>query len=181
MSGPSLFPAATQVITEMERAIEGRPCTSPVPWIKLVAELVGSNSQQWDLEDATRDSFATDERVANAKRDIDGLNIGRHHLIEEIDSSIAAGLDQHADAPLATESPGMVLDRLSVLVIRRVRTEAASTNQSEYVARLPELEARIAVLSAAFDSYVNELQTGTRRFVPYQHFKLYRAGAGETQ
>ena len=115
----------------------------------------------------------------DAKRGIDRLNIGRHHLMEQIDASIDAGLDQPPDAPLATESPGMVLDRLSVLVIRRVRTETASPTRSDYAGRLPELDARIAALSSAFDSYVDELQAGTRRFLPYEHFKLYRSGAAE--
>jgi hypothetical protein len=175
----SSFPTAAELITEMERAIGGGTCSSPIAWVALVAELVGSNLEQWELEDATRDPFATDEVVANAKREIDRLNIGRHHLVEQIDASIAAGLDQPADALLATESPGMVLDRLSVLVIRRVRTESASTGQSHYAARLPELAGQIAALSSAFDSYVDELQTGTRRFLPYEHFKLYRFSAAE--
>ena len=47
-------------------------------------------------------------------------------LVEEIDAAIDSILDQPATAPIATESPGMVLDRLSVLVIRRARTAAAS-------------------------------------------------------
>ena len=179
MSDQRSFPPAAQLVTEMERAIGGGPAASPIQWVNLVTELVGSNSQQWELEDTTRDPFATDEEVANAKRGIDRLNIGRHHLIEQIDATIAAGVDQPADAPLATESPGMVLDRLSVLVIRRVRTEAASTIQSEYAARLPEIEAMITALSAAFDAYVDELQAGTRRFLPYEHFKLYRPSAEE--
>jgi hypothetical protein len=171
------FPTAAELVTEMERAITGGACASPIPWVTLVAELVGSNLEQWELEDATRDPCATDEEVANAKRGIDRLNIGRHRLVEQIDTSIAAGLDQPSDGPLATESPGMVLDRLSVLVIRRVRTESASTAQTDYAGRLPELDARIAALSSAFDSYVDELQVGTRRFLPYEHFKLYRFGA----
>jgi hypothetical protein len=50
---------------------------------------------------------------------------------------------------------------------------------SDYRERLPELEARIAALSSAFDTYVGELHAGTRRFLPYEHFKLYRSGAAE--
>jgi hypothetical protein len=179
MSDLRSFPSAAELVTEMERTIEGGASASPIPWVTLVAGLVGSNLEQWELEDATRDPCATDEEVADAKRGIDRLNIGRHHLVEQIDASIEAGLDQAPDAPLATESPGMVLDRLSVLVIRRVRTAAASTTQSDFAGRLPELDARIAALSSAFDSYVDELQAGSRRFLPYEHFKLYRFGAAE--
>ena len=173
------FPTAEELVSEMQRAIMGVACDSPTPWVTLVAALVGSNLKQWELEDATRDPCATEEEVAHAKRGIDRLNLGRHHLVEEIDASIAAGLDQPPDAPLATESPGMVLDRLSVLVIRRSRTESASVRHSDYAERLPELDARIAALSSAFDTYVGELQAGNRRFLPYEHFKLYRSDAAE--
>ena len=173
------FPTAEELVSEMQRAIMGVACDSPTPWVTLVAALVGSNLKQWELEDATRDPCATDEEVAHAKRGIDRLNIGRHQLVEQIDASINAGLDQPPDAPLATESPGMVLDRLSVLVIRRVHTETASTAQSDYGGRLPQLDARIAALSSAFDTYVAELHAGTRRFFPYEHFKLYQFGAEE--
>jgi Protein of unknown function (DUF4254) len=179
MSAVRSFPTASALVTEMERAITGAACASPILWVTLVAELVGSNLAQWELEDVTRDPRATDGEVANAKRGIDRLNIGRHHLVEQIDASIAAGLDQQCDAPLATESPGMVLDRLSVLVIRRARTESASVAESDYAGRLPELAARVAALSSAFDLYVAELQAGTRRFLPYEHFKLYRFGVAE--
>ena len=179
MRGLRSFPTAAELITEMERVLGGGRCASPLPWVALVTDLVGSNLEQWELEDATRDPVASDEEVAHAKRGIDRLNLGRHHLVEEIDASIAAGLDQPPDAPLATESPGMVLDRLSVLVIRRSRTESASVRHSDYAERLPELDARIADLSSAFDTYVGELQSGNRRFLPYEHFKLYRSDAAE--
>ncbi len=181
MSDLRSFPTAAELVIEMEQAAKGgrNASANPIPWVTFVADLVGSNLEQWDLEDATRDPRATDEDVAQAKRAIDRLNMGRHHLVEQIDASIDERLDQPPVAPLATESPGMVLDRLSVLVIRRVRTEAASKAHSDYAGRLPELDARIVALSSAFDSYVDELQAGNKRFLPYEHFKLYRFGTAE--
>ena len=101
----------------------------------LILELVDSNLRQWDLEDTTRDPGASDTRVANAKREIDRLNLARHRLVEEIDAAIDSALDQPATAPIATESPGMVLDRLSVLVIRRARTAAASSRDPRFADR----------------------------------------------
>jgi hypothetical protein len=173
----SRFPTAAELVSEMEGAISGDECGNQIAWVTLVTELVASNLAQWELEDATRDPAAGDEAVARAKREIDRLNLGRHRLVEQIDALIADGLEQPADAPLATESPGMVLDRLSVLVIRRVRTRSASASESGYTGRLSELDARIDALCSAFDSYVGELQAGTRRYLPYEHFKLYRFGA----
>jgi hypothetical protein len=167
------FPTGAELVSEMEAAIEGDTHAHPIPWVTVVLELVESNLAQWELEDVTRDPAASDKVVANAKKGIDHLNIGRHRLVEQIDALIDAGLEQSADAPLATESPGMVLDRLSVLVIRRLRTKSAIATKVDYSERVFELEARIDALSSAFDSYVEELRAGMRQFLPYEHFKLY--------
>ena len=173
------FPTGAELVDDMERAIGGDTAAHPIPCMTPLTKLLESNLAQWELEDVTRDPSASDEEVASAKREIDRLNIGRHRLVAQIDAQFAAGLEQSADAPLATESPGMVLDRLSVLIIRRVRTESVAASQPDYSERLPELDARIEALSSAFDSLVEELRAGTRRFVPYEHFKLYRFGAAE--
>jgi hypothetical protein len=173
------FPTGAELVSQMEAAIEGGTHAHPIPWVTMVLELVESNLAQWELEDDSRDPTASDEVVANAKRGIDQLNIGRHRLVEQIDAVIDAGLEQSADAPLATESPGMVLDRLSVLVIRRLRTKSATATKVDYSERVPELEARIDALSSAFDSYVEELRVGMRQFLPYEHFKLYLGVAND--
>ena len=125
------MPPAAVVVAEMERTVRGEQAAAETSRSALVADLVHSNLRQWELEDTTRDPCVSDAVVANAKREIDRLNIGRHRLVQEIDSAIDSALDQPVTAPIATESPGMVLDRLSVLVIRRARTVAASSARSE--------------------------------------------------
>ena len=89
--------------------------------------------------------------------------------------AVESNLDQAATAPFATESPGMVLDRLSVLIIRRGRTAAASLRDPGYADRVAALDAQVAALSAALDSYMQELRAGARRFLGYQSLKLYGA------
>ena len=54
--------------------------------MSLLLELHDSNLRQWDLEDGTRVSEASDSVVADAKRAIDKLNLTRHHLIQEIEA-----------------------------------------------------------------------------------------------
>jgi hypothetical protein len=172
-----VLPSAAQLAAEMERAVRGEPPSGSPALAGLVLELVGSNLRQWDLEDAARAPSASDAVVADAKRAIDRLNLGRHRLVQEIDIAVASGLDQPASASLATESPGMVLDRLSVLVIRRARTAAAlSSGDGRLADRLLMIDAQLAALTVAFDDYLEELRAGTRRFAAYEHLKLYAGG-----
>lgn len=164
--------SAAALVDEMECAVRGAPVRQP-SLDGLVMELVRSNLQQWDLEDATRDPDVSDAVVAGAKRSIDRLNLRRHNLVEEIDGFVADRLNLTATATLATESPGMILDRLSVMVIRRARTAATSSSQAGYADRIPVLDAQIAGLLDAFDTYMDELRAGTRRFLAHNHLKLY--------
>jgi hypothetical protein len=171
----ALLLSAHELVTEMERAVRGEPPRDVPALAGRAAEIVLSNLRQWELEDTTRDPQASDAVIAAAKRAIDRLNLDRHRLVQEIDAGIAASLDQPATARMVTESPGMVLDRLSVLVIRRARTAALSGCNETYAARLPGINGQLAALSAAFDDCLEDLRTGARRFVAYEHFKLYSA------
>jgi hypothetical protein len=172
-----VLPPASEIVADMERAATGQETGAETGWMTAVVELVESNLRQWDLEDATRDPGASDTQVANAKRQIDRLNVSRHRLVEEIDAAIDSVLDQSATAPLATESPAMVMDRLSVLVIRHTRTAAASRHDPKLADRVRALDAQVGALAAALDCYLDELRGGRKRFIRYQSLKLYGASA----
>jgi hypothetical protein len=176
----AVLPPVEEVAARLERALrdkDGDDGESREPVMGPLLLLHGSNVAQWELEDVTRDPAATDSVVAHAKRDIDKLNLGRHQLVEEIDVAIDAALRQSRTAPLATESPGMAFDRLSVLVIRIHRTtEAArlgSGEASSYAARLPILRQQSATLCSALQVLLHDVAEGRRRFMLYEHLKLY--------
>jgi len=184
MTARRVLPPARDIVDQMDRAISrnttaaGSGSTTGEPgWAALVLELARSNLRQWDLEDTTRDPGASDTEVAGAKREIDRLNDSRHRLVQAIDAAIDSGLSQPSNAPIATESPGMVLDRLSVLVIRRARTATASSLDSRLANRSDALESQLAALCVALDYYMDELRSGRRRFIRYESFKLYGASA----
>jgi hypothetical protein len=166
-------------VVDMERALRGEPPETVGRVTALVLELLESNVQQWDLEDATRAVDARDEIVARAKRAIDRLNLARHRLLEQVDLAVDNLLDQSPTAPLSTESPAMAFDRLSVLVIRIARTQAAAATYgpNPYADRIPLLQSQLAALSTALDALLVEVGNGTRRFRPYEHFKLYVPGS----
>jgi hypothetical protein len=175
---PSTLPTAAQIVVEMEHAVRGEPAETVDRVTALALELLESNLQQWDLEDTTRAAGATDEVVAGAKRAIDRLNLARHGLLEQLDLAIDNLVAQSPTAPVSTESPAMAFDRLSVLVIRIARTAlAASTyDSSTYAHRMPVLQSQLAALSTALDALLVDVGNGTRRFLPYEHFKLYVPG-----
>ena len=182
MTVESTLPPVAEIVDELQRALCGERPMSPNGLLSLVLELHDSNLKQWDLEDGTRVPEASDSVVADAKRAIDKLNLTRHHLIQEIDAAVHANLKQSTTATLATESPGMVFDRLSVLIIRIARTaekaQSVSDGTGTYESRLPSLQRQLAALSAALESLLDDVRTGRRRFLPYEHLKLYAAQPG---
>jgi len=182
MTVEAALPPVAEIVVELERSLCGERMVSPSGLLSLVLELHDSNLRQWDLEDGTRVPEASDSVVADAKRAIDKLNLTRHHLIQEIDAAVHANLRQSTTATLATESPGMVFDRLSVLIIRIARTAEMARSVSDgpdvYGGRLPSLQRQLAALSEALESLLREVRDGTRRFLPYEHLKLYAAQPG---
>jgi Protein of unknown function (DUF4254) len=163
-------PTSDDVVAEFRRALDD-PEHRPTRGVEgRLIDLLRSNLAQWNLEDEARGAGAEDAAVAGAKRAIDELNAGRHRIVEEIDTAIDRTVTQSASAPLATESPAMAFDRLSVLVIRIHHTER---DAGRYAARLPVLYRLLADLQQAIDGLIDDVRDGTRRFVPYQSLKLY--------
>ena len=164
------LPTSDGVVAEFRRALHD-PDHRPTRGVEArLVDLLRSNLAQWNLEDEARGPGTDAAAVAGAKRAIDELNAGRHLIVEEIDVAIDRAVTQTASAPLATESPAMAFDRLSVLVIRIHHTER---DADRYTARLPVLYRQLADLQQAIDGLIDDVRDGTRRFVPYQSLKLY--------
>jgi Protein of unknown function (DUF4254) len=179
---PANVPSVADVVAEFQHALVG-PAASPQRGIlELLLGLHENNALQWACEDVSRRADADDRAVAAAKRDIDALNRKRHDFVEAIDAALVADFDQSPSAPPTTESPGMVFDRLSVLVIRLASTaEAARAEPVDgdlFASRLPALYEQLESLQAALEALFDDVQSGRKRFVPYQSFKLYeRSGS----
>jgi hypothetical protein len=186
------MPPASEVVTSFRRWLEaqapsddrhssvdrwGSDRSDPDGLMRLLLELLRSNLEQWELEDVTRTPGMDDGTVARAKRSIDRLNLRRHRLTERVDAAIDAALVQSATAPPSTESPAMAFDRLSVLAIRLDRTHRAArlagNGGGDFDWRLPRLSGHLEELAAAIDALMEDVRAGRRRFVPYEHLKLY--------
>ncbi len=187
----SPIPPANEVVTRFRRWLatqapgddrqpsDRRVSDLPDPdkLMQLLLELLRSNLRQWELEDVSRIRGTDDATVARAKRSIDRLNLERHRIAERVDAAIDAALVQSATATLSTESPAMAFDRLSVLAIRLDRTRLAArlagNGGGDLGRRLLRLTGQLDELAAAIDALLEDVRAGRRRFVPYEHFKLY--------
>jgi uncharacterized protein DUF4254 len=171
------LPTSDRVVAEFRHALRDPTHRSATAIDRLLLDLLAGNLDQWDLEDKGRAPGVDDATIAEAKRAIDQLNTRRHQLVEAIDAAIDRAVTQTTSAPLATESPAMAFDRLSVLVIRIHHTERAAGEGAPdadlYAARLPVLHRQLADLQQAIDGLVADVRDGTRRFAPYQSLKLY--------
>jgi hypothetical protein len=49
----------------------------------------------------------------------------------------------------------------------------AGNGGGDFGSRLPRLSGQLDELSAAIDALLDDVRAGRRRFVPYQHLKLY--------
>jgi Protein of unknown function (DUF4254) len=146
----------------------------------LVTAQHRANFDLWHEEDKARDPSATDSQVADVKRAIDRLNQKRNDLVERVDTLLLAGLDENPHAPLHSETPGLIIDRLSILALkifhtheeiaRRSATEAHRNRNRD---RLALLEQQRGDLAACLDILWAEVLAGKRRFKLYRQLKMY--------
>ena len=150
-------------------------------FLALVIEQHRANFDLWHEEDRARDPFASDAEVAWVKRAIDRLNQRRNDLVEKMDLWLLAEFkDQNPAAPLNSETPGLMIDRLSVLSLRiyhmqveahrETATEAQRLRSSDRFSLLVEQRMDLA---GCFDALVASILDGTRRFKLYRQMKMY--------
>jgi hypothetical protein len=154
------------------------------PWLNLVARQHRANFDLWHIEDEARAPGATEAELAAAKRRIDTTNQRRNDLAEQLDRVLLAWLEARnlpdPAAPLHSESPGLIIDRLSILALKiyHTREEAGREDAPEGHAernqdRLAILSEQRADLAGCLDSLWQETLEGKRRFKLYRQLKMY--------
>jgi len=139
-----------------------------------------SNFDLWHEEDKARAPEATAAEIARVKRAIDLLNQRRNDLVEKMDVWLIERLEQNAAAALHSETPGLMIDRLSILALKiyHMRDEANRASATEEhrmrnVERLAVLEEQRDDLAGCLDLLWAEVLGGTRRFKLYRQMKMY--------
>jgi hypothetical protein len=153
-------------------------------WLAAVERQHRANFELWHIEDEARAPGATDAEIAGVKRRIDRTNQFRNDLAEELDRMLLAGLVERglprSAAPLNSESPGLIIDRLSILALKIYHTreeagraDAPAGHAERNRERLALLEEQRADLAGCLDALWLETLKGTRRFKIYRQLKMY--------
>jgi len=148
----------------------------------LVLEQCAQNYQLWNQEDQARRTDVSDAVIAGVKRAIDSLNQRRNDLIERLDETLLAGLGPliKEGAPLNSEPPGSMIDRLAILGLKAHHMERESLRAGAGAEHCQQCAAKLAVLreqrqdlAGCFDELLAAARSGKRRFRVYRQYKMY--------
>jgi Protein of unknown function (DUF4254) len=148
-----------------------------------IAENHRHNHLLWDEEDLARRTNVPDSEIAANKRNIDRYNQQRNDAIERIDEQLLhflSAVQPAPDARLNSETPGAMIDRLSILSyrIRQMRLQAerndvARAHIDGCLAKLVRLNEQRTDLASCLDRLLADCASGTGRFKVYRQFKMY--------
>jgi hypothetical protein len=148
------------------------------PFAQLVLDQHRANYDLWHREDEARDPHASDHTIVEVKHDIDRLNQRRNDLVEQIDITLLQITIDSPTAPLNSESPGLIIDRLSILALKIFHTQeqlhrSTPEHQHRNHSRLLVLNEQRADLAACLDDLWSDVLAGRRRFKLYRQLKMY--------
>lgn len=149
----------------------------------LCCELHQYNYTIWNKEDVARRTDVGSEVIAEVKREIDKNNQKRNDTIERVDEWLLAHCYGHLvglPLPMRAETPGGVLDRLSIIALKIFymgrQTERADVGTDHIEAchkKLAILKEQQRDLQAALTGLLDDLDAGKVKFRIYRQFKMY--------
>jgi hypothetical protein len=143
-----------------------------------------ANFRIWHAEDETRLPEASDHQVARAKHFIDRENQRRNDFTELIDTILLDYLERHGlpnrNAELHTETPGMIIDRLSILSLKLFHTAEevyradapsghSERNRERHHILIEQCDDQVECL----DRLWKRILAGERSFKQHRQLKMY--------
>ena len=149
---------------------------------RLVEENHAFNYQLWHAEDRARREDMGHEFVYHAKREIDQCNQARNNRMEAMDEWL---FNQYKPADFTqcsvnSESPGMIIDRLSILALKSYHMALQTQRQDVDAAHRQNCSNKLAIihqqveqLARCLNELLQDVQEGKRTFRIYHQFKMY--------
>lgn len=142
------------------------------------------NFTLWHIEDTARRVDVGNDVIAECKRAIDSCNQERNDFIEKVDTCLGALLSpllpKKAHTSLNTETPGMAIDRLSILALKifhmREQTLRADVDHAHIATCQKKLELLLsqrASLTVALFELLDDYRAGKKSPGIYYQFKMY--------
>ncbi len=153
--------------------------------LSLVCQQHQFNYQLWHQEDIARSPDVSDTEIATVKRAIDRLNQLRNDWIERVDDWLTRYLDEHhvvapVGAPQNSETPGSIIDRLSIIALRIFHLEEQLERTDSDEAHQEKVQYRVAVcriqqneLAICLENLLDQIVAGQVRHRTYRQFKMY--------
>lgn len=177
-------------ITDMQRETVARWHSQEIDqphdgFLGIACQQHSFNYLLWHEEDIARSPDVGDARIAQVKRAIDRYNQQRNDWIEKLDDAITdlvqqRGVAAAAGARLNTETPGSVIDRLSILALRIYHLDEQLQRTDATPQHLEAVQRKLAVCLAQHDDLTTSLAelledifAGRKRHRTYRQFKMY--------
>lgn len=151
----------------------------------MISDLQTINCYLWHIEDEARRTDISDSKIASIKRLIDASNQKRHNKIEEIDKSILeylnrSNLRNNKKAEINSETPGNIIDRLTVLNLKIYHMKAETNRKDSDAIHAKNCGNKLKILieqkkdlSGCFDGLIDDLKKGRKTLKLYFQFKMY--------
>lgn len=157
------------------------PAASGEGFYRLLEENHLRNFSLWHEEDVARRDDLGFEAVYRSKRNIDRFNQERNNFAEEMDKAIVAALmPVETGVPRNSETPGMMIDRLSILALKEfhmyeetVRADASVTHKEKCAEKLARIRRQRADLTGCLSDLFADVAAKRRTFSVYYQFKMY--------
>ena len=157
------------------------PAATGEGFTRLLEENHLRNFSLWHEEDVARRDDLGFEAVYRSKRNIDRFNQERNNFAEEMDKTIVAVLaPAESGCPRNSETPGMMVDRLSILALKEfhmheetVREGATEAHKAKCAEKLARIRRQRADLAGCLDDLFADVAAKRRTFSVYYQFKMY--------